>query len=203
MFRILTLSAVLVLSSAGCVSGPSIGLPPVQQPEQRQPVIVAPQPLPKPFVLERNPRAGDSFRVRFYAEDIRWSRQVGSNTISGKAHAPLISGAIATCAGDWGYAIPVGHYSTARMYDMYGSIEAGELSGKAPPADPTFIEMVFKSRCNDQGIFQIPFLADGSYYVVSRLSWYDYKQGEEQSVGLMQRVTVSNGEHVGVLFSPY
>jgi hypothetical protein len=112
-------------------------------------------------------------------------------------------GSIATCAGDYGYAIPVGQYSAARMYDMYGSIEAGELTGRAPPADPTFVEMIFKGRCNDQGIFQIPYLADGSYFIVSKLSWYDAKQVDNQSVGLMQRVTVSGGEQVGVLFSPY
>ena len=141
----------------------------------------------------------------------------GSNQIKGSGLIRQAGGGVVTCAGNNVILMPVtncarewakhvfgsdieGYYST----DMYRSITF--------PGAELFLNTVRLTKCDAAGFFNFTNVADGSFYVITRINWtvpvYTRignrltVQDESQGGSIMKSVTLSRGSKVEVTLSP-
>lgn len=134
----------------------------------------------------------------FFPEETKAKMAPGTNKVIGSALIRQQGGGVVTCAGIEVVLIPVTAYSTERMQHLYGSDQRGVNSGgpgsvrgfdQTPAA---YLELMHKTLCDAQGMFEFADVGDGEYFVTTQVSWrvgYNLQGGN-----LMQRVKVSGGE---------
>lgn len=124
--------------------------------------------------------------------------QQANNAISGDAVMRTRGGEPRTCAGFPVLLIPKSRAADAWAKTVFGNAEAGyspqafDHEAPRPPASAATTQ----TMCDAQGKFSFDGLADGTYYVVTEVSWD--VQYERQGGLLMRAVTLSEGkpEHV-------
>lgn len=130
----------------------------------------------------------------------------GKNTIKGSALIRQNSGNVVTCAGTEISLIPVTEYSNERIFHLYKNTEKGFLSAifynpNAFTNDNFAYYRAMKNvTCNAQGFFSFNEIADGDFFVVSRIIW---RVGYSTEGGLlMRKVSVRGGETKEIVLSP-
>lgn len=128
--------------------------------------------------------------------------QPGSNTVKGSAFMRQNGGGVVTCAGSVVTLVPTTAYAKERIDVMYGSVESGPqilLRGTFSPDHPGYRTNVRETKCDAQGAFSFDRVADGEFFVVTRVSWsVGYSS---QGGSLMHRVTLKNGQVVNIVIS--
>lgn len=129
--------------------------------------------------------------------------KTGKNTITGSALIRQQGGGTVNCAGSPVTLIPVTEYSSERMTTIYGNTNKGSRfrgTIKFEPESAEYQSYMKSSLCNAQGFFTFRNLADGEYFVSTRITWTisDIPQGGV----LMQRVSVKNGETAEIVLAP-
>ena len=147
----------------------------------------------------------------FNAAEAEQAMRRGTNILNGSALIRQLGGGVVTCAGSQVDLVPATEYATERMQIIYGSVMTGYLAAGAPnwinppsmPAstDPAYLRLAHKAQCDSQGMFTFQDVADGSYYVITTITWvvgYNSQGGS-----LMKRVDLGRGSPVvNVVLSP-
>jgi len=141
----------------------------------------------------------------FHPEEAKRLAAPGPNIISGSALIRQQGGGVVTCAGLPINLIPKTAYATERMEAIWGN----SVKGYAPaysmqmtftPDPPGYHQHASHTRCDAQGNFQFPNVADGEFYLVSVITWVVARQA--QGGGMMQAISVNGGEAKEVVLSP-
>lgn len=139
----------------------------------------------------------------FDPEEVSYILDEGSNTISGQAFLRQRGGGVITCAGNTVHLVPAGTYARERIQNIYGTIFRPALSlayARADSPDPYYVTLSREARCDAQGNFLFQGVADGAYFVATKVVWevnYQLQGGH-----VMAPVKVSGGQAVEVIVSP-
>lgn len=139
----------------------------------------------------------------FDSEDAKQLVEDGPNTIKGSAAVRRVGGEVVTCASRPVYLVPATAYADERMRIVYGRLDRGFSNNRQnfENEPPGYKELMRETRCNAQGYFAFSSVADGTFYVVSQITWsagdYSTKGGS-----LMKRVMVSNGDTKEIELAP-
>lgn len=121
--------------------------------------------------------------------ELEWSRQDGTNTVTGFAVMRTIGGQPRTCAGEEVYLTPDSTYSRERSLAIYGSIVKGMRWVEEPTIRFSNRDINFQSfrrttRCDSRGDFSFENIPDGVWYVATSVTWWD---GYQRNGGVMMR----------------
>lgn len=132
--------------------------------------------------------------------------QPGRNTIKGSALVLQQGGGTVTCAGREVSLYPETSYTYERMLHVYGMGERGMRGVRAPliewvpPTPPGYEKARRTTRCDAQGFFTFGDVGDGTYRVVTLISWF--VGPSPNGAALMHRVTVEGGQTRDVVLAP-
>ena len=151
----------------------------------------------------------------FNADETRALLVEGNNTVKGSALMRQQNGGVVTCAGTRVSLIPNTAYSTERMSHLYENTAKGvayfdefyENWGitRFLNTTPEYFDLRKKVVCDAQGFFEFKNVADGSFFVGTKISWQTLVAGAYwQTVGglLMQKVEVKGCETKTIVLSP-
>lgn len=151
--------------------------------------------------------------VPFDPTEVVWYKTPGTNTVEGSAVLRTRGGYIRTCAGDYAELFPYSRYAAERMRAIYLSEEGGfwdmSIAGQIVSGRPgirvaddqytnAYRANTLRENCDAQGNFIFTNLADGTYFLVTRVLWE--VQGP-QGGALMQKITVRGGETKKVILT--
>lgn len=143
--------------------------------------------------------------VPFDPNEVSYINQRGSADIEGQAFFRQRGGGVVTCAGEEVRLAPAGEYTTQRMTQIYGSAQGGRvnvLQGVSQDnLDPGYLSMMRTSVCDAEGDFIFSNVANGDYYVLTRVLWTVGDSFIPEGGGLAQRVQVRDGQDVRVLLN--
>lgn len=128
--------------------------------------------------------------------------KTGSNTIKGNAFLRQRGGGVVTCAGSDVMLWAATGYAEQRALALYGNTAGGFNPGiqyRFEPDEPKLSVLTRKSICDSQGNFTFEGLADGAYYVATRVAWHTGASTEGGFVA--RRVAVAGGKQVAVVLS--
>jgi len=134
--------------------------------------------------------------ARFQSDAVKFVREPGTATVSGKAFLRLKDGTLKDCAGFAIELLPVAPYSNERIFKTYGNNERGQIlleqnPPKFTPDAPEYHEMLLKGACDATGVFRFTQVPAGDYYVMAFLIW---EQGGAKAGGAaMKRIHVDAG----------
>ncbi len=129
----------------------------------------------------------------------------GSNTVRGSALVRQRGGGVVSCAGREVLLVPATTYASERVGAIYGSGERGyNPAGRSFIFDgelPEYWQMQRKTMCDAQGYFKFDKVANGTFYVVTMITWQvnDYSQ---EGGALMHRVSLAGDESREVVLAP-
>lgn len=128
----------------------------------------------------------------------------GENSLRGSVVMKKRDGSVVTCAGNEVKLVPSTAYTDERMFALYGNIEAGfnpaywgEKKLKVKKEIPEYHQIFKQTTCDAQGFFKFNNLVDGSFYVISTVTWEEGSGIQIRIIDggtLMQRVTLKGGE---------
>ena len=125
----------------------------------------------------------------------------GTNTIKGQAFLRQRGGGVVTCAGSAVHLIPAGRYARERVQNIYGTtVRPAQARVLADAPDPEYVAHRRETRCDAQGSFSFDRLADGQYFVGTRVTWEVANQ--PQGGNVMAPANVSGGQTLEVIISP-
>ena len=141
----------------------------------------------------------------FDVEAARRLAQPGINIVEGSALIRQQDGDVVTCAGLPVLLVPKTAYSEERMYALYGNTVKGFMSVDQTeiafmPDHPGYSQHIKSVLCDAQGYFKFDDVADGDFYLVSKIVWQAGKH--PQGGSLMQAVGVRAGQTEKVVLSP-
>lgn len=127
----------------------------------------------------------------------------GTNTITGSALIRQQGGGVVTCAGSPVMLIPATAYSKERMAAIYGGGGLARGPGRAfTPNPPDFATHTRNTQCNAQGFFRFEDVADGEFFLVTRVSWTAGRYNLEQGGFMLGRVITKGGRTSEVTITP-
>ena len=144
-------------------------------------------------------------RTSFDPQEVAWFDEDGTNSIQGSALIRQRGGSIVTCAGNEVDLVPVSRYATERMLVIYGSTERGysRIGNAVIKGEPDYLYWTTSQtkRCDVQGSFSFSNLPNGSFYVITTITW---RVSEYRNAGgaLMARITLEDGEAGEVVLTP-
>lgn len=143
---------------------------------------------------------------KFDIEEVRFVKQTGTSTVSGKASLKLADGTLKNCAGFNIELLPVTAYSKERIVRTYGNDQRGQIlleqsPPKFTPDAPEYHEMLIKGACDLRGEFSFSNVPAGDYFVMAFIIWDDATSPTPRKTGgaVMKRIRVSPDSRVEVL----
>lgn len=129
----------------------------------------------------------------FDRNEVSWVREKGTASIEGEAFIKLEDGTYKGCSGFNVELLPVGSYSSERIYKTYGNNKSGQilLSESPPKFTPDaeeYHKFVLKSKCDENNRFSFSDVHPGEYYVMAFIIWDGDKGG-----GVMKRASLISG----------
>jgi hypothetical protein len=112
----------------------------------------------------------------FDVDSVKWVREPGDATVTGKAALKLRDGSSKDCAGFEVELLPVATYSSERIFRTYGNNHAGQIllednPPKFTPDAPGYHEYLIKGACNPAGEFRFEHVPAGDYFVMVFIIW--------------------------------
>lgn len=157
-------------------------------------------PAPKVF---KNSKDNEAIKVIL--------NKVGSNNVSGNALMRQRGGGIITCAGNQVALFPKTNYSTEYLQNMFSKSKYlyGYFSdGKGYVESSNWVMNPYSSDskitiCDSQGNFEFQNLADGTYYVVTVITWsVPSRYGSDSQGGnLLQEIELKNNSTKKIILS--
>lgn len=130
--------------------------------------------------------------------------QPGKNTIKGSALLRQAGGGVVTCAGGSVWLFPATEYADRRMAAIYGTVNGGfnpvSRQIRFVPDIQSYTWLTKETRCDAQGAFVFDEVADGRFYVMTRIVW---QVGAYVQTGgfLMQQIEVAGGQAKSLVLS--
>jgi len=138
----------------------------------------------------------------------------GNNTIFGSAIVHYEAGDTQTTGCVAAYLRRQTAHADERILAIYGDAERGnnaivfgqriDFEGRRiafEPDPPAYRENQRRLPCDPQGRFEFQNVADGGYYVIAEVHWFDSDTNLWEGRALMRRVNVEGGETISVDFS--
>lgn len=145
---------------------------------------------------------------KFDIEAVRFVKQTGTSTVTGKAFLKLADGTVKNCAGFNIELLPVAAYSKERIVKTYGNDRQGQIlmeqnPPKFTPDAPEYHDMLIKGACDMRGEFNFSNVPAGDYFVIAFIIWDDPSRAPPGKTGggVMKRIRVSPESRVEVLIS--
>ena len=143
---------------------------------------------------------------QFDASEVAYIHDHGANTIKGQAFLRQRNGNVVTCAGHVVLLIPIGTYSAERFGNLYGTTtRAAQGIARLDEADPDYARYTRETICNAQGDFQFDNVADGRYFIATRVLWETVGYGGTlllQGGPVMTPVHAKDGNIVQIIIAP-
>ncbi|MCR9274409.1 MULTISPECIES: hypothetical protein [unclassified Mameliella] len=143
--------------------------------------------------------------VPFDPSEVAYINQRGSANIEGQAFFRQQGGGVVTCAGEEVSLMPAGKYTTQRMSQIYGNVNGGRINVlqgvNQKNLPPQYLSMRRTSKCDAEGDFMFTNVANGDYYVITRVLWTVGNNIIPEGGALAQRVSIRNGHDVRVLLN--
>ena len=134
----------------------------------------------------------------------------GKNTIVGSAVWREKKGGVMKCSGLYVYMYPPTKYAEERVEHLFGGGSNGSRGATKEkvvfiPDEEAFHRLSRKTPCDVDGKFEFENIADGDYYLVTKIIWGDPEYPDEQTEGgnLMKKISVNGGRKLKVVLSPY
>ena len=96
------------------------------------------------------------------------------------------------------------------MTHLFGDAERGAREASKDkvvfvPDDLRFHQLSRKNVCDVDGKFEFDNVAEGDYFVVTKIIWGNPEEPEMQTEGgnLMQKISVKGGKKFKIVLSPY
>lgn len=133
--------------------------------------------------------------------------QPGTNAIKGSAAIRQRGGGVVHCGANQVSLIPATDYAAERLSYLYGSDTGGfrpesgftkSYSFYPDPLEYTYLRKIV--TCDASGNFEFVDLADGSFFVITSVTWV--VGNSTQGGALMLPVTVGHGEVKRIVLSP-
>lgn len=141
----------------------------------------------------------------FNLSEAAYINKDGKNNITGNAFMRQRGGDVVTCAGSDVTLIPATKYAKERMLKMYGSESGGAITSndtsfvKFKESPEQYLAMTKKTKCDSNGNFEFNNLADGEYYISTKVIW---SAGYADQGGfLAHKVTLRNGKTEKIIMS--
>jgi hypothetical protein len=142
--------------------------------------------------------AAPKLTTTFNPAEAAFIHQQGRGSVKGQAFLRRNDGMVVYAAGSEVGLVPKTTYSTERMNAIY---RGGKMNYFVPaPETPAGYEAAMrKTKANGEGRFEFTGVADGDYYVATKVQWMagDIAQGGS----LMEPVSVRNGATVEVIMT--
>lgn len=159
--------------------------------------VAGPTPMPLPVQAE------DTV-VRFNPEEVAYIREAGPASIEGQAVMVRADGGVEPCHGPVTLS-PGGAFGEHLIQEAWGNTEAGTHS--AGPGEPmmvtpdmeAFNRTKRRTTCDAEGRFRFDGLADGDYFLVTSVEWWE--GSTLQGGHLMQRVRIHQGGSQQIIMS--
>jgi hypothetical protein len=142
----------------------------------------------------------------FTLDEVKFVKQPGDATVTGKAFLKLTDGTYKDCAGFNMELLPVAAYSRERIGRTYGNVEQGQIlleqnPPRFTPDVPEYHDMLLKSACDAQGRFEFTRVPAGDYFVMAFIIWDDTSGAAPRKTGgaAMKRIRVEPRSTVDVL----
>ena len=142
----------------------------------------------------------------FDIEAVRFVKQTGTSTVTGKASIKLADGTVRSCAGFNIELLPVTPYSKERIVKTYGNDQQGQIlmeqhPPKFTPDAPEYHDMLIKGACDLRGEFIFSNVPAGDYFVIALIIWDDASSATPRKTGggVMKRIGVSAESRVEAL----
>ena len=127
----------------------------------------------------------------------------GTNTVKANAFVRQQGGGVVTCAGSEAVLIPATEYAVQRIQAVYGNTTQGLARTRVARFVPDSTEyrvLQKKTKCDGQGKFVFEKIADGEYFVITRVEWV--VMNKPQGGPLMQRVVLKGGQTLEIVMVP-
>lgn len=149
----------------------------------------------------------------------------GTNQVGGRIMVGLSGGARVTCAGSVVSLVPATDYArewATKFYALdtgqYGTLNAAyRMDSREPEVKfqgaEAFYAATRSTRCDEEGNFSFPNVANGEFFVVAQTRWlgkdhdyYDFmygiSDGQEEDGSVMERVRVRGNEVIDLQWAP-
>lgn len=149
----------------------------------------------------------------------------GTNQVGGRIMVGLPSGMIVTCAGSVVSLVPVTDYArewATQFYELetgkYGTLNAAyRMDSRKPEVKfqgaEAFYAATRTTRCDEDGVFSFPNVANGEFFVVAKTRWlgkdhdyYDFMYGindaQEEDGSVMEKIRVRGNEVIDLQWAP-
>lgn len=124
--------------------------------------------------------------------------QSGFGAVNGQAFITRSDGSVAYAAGSEVYLIPTSTYADAHMAYLFQGRKFNNTV-EQPSTEPGYLAMTKRTKADADGRFNFSLLADGNYYLLTRITW---KEGKADGGGdLMEFVSLSGGQTVQVFMT--
>ncbi len=141
----------------------------------------------------------------FVPAQAAYVNQRGAASVRGQAFMRQLGGGVVTCAGEKVRLIPATAYARERMTKLYGNPQGGRInvyqgtSGKNLP--PAYFKYMRLATCDAQGNFEFNGVANGSYYLVTRIVWMVPGSYFAEGGSVAKLITVKGGRSQRVILN--
>ncbi|AHG83073.1 Lipoprotein [Bibersteinia trehalosi USDA-ARS-USMARC-189] len=146
-----------------------------------------------------------TMKSKFNASQAEKQLKQGTANITGSAFLKQRGGSVVTCAGEEVVLVPYTDYANEKMSLIYGNTEKGFHNSKSTQyklsgEDPEYRKFVKFTTCDAQGKFSFNNLADGTFFITTKVQWSVHYQNSEGGY-LMQKVSLKKGENKDIVLS--
>lgn len=135
----------------------------------------------------------------FDATEAAFIKAQGSGAISGQAFLRRNDGMVVYAAGSDVILIPRTTYAAERMNALYRGGKFNNMVPDPATTDPQYVAMTKRVRADGEGRFRFENVADGDYYVVTRVLWI--VGNSPQGGSLMETASVRGGQAVDLIMT--
>ncbi len=135
----------------------------------------------------------------FDPREAAFIHQPGPATLSGQAFLRRKDGIVVPAAGSIVRLIPATAHSRERMAALYGGRKFNRYMPQIPVTDPRYFEMMRTTRADGDGRFAFAGLADGDYYLTTRIEWEF--EGLPRGGALMETARIRQGKDLQLILS--
>ncbi len=129
----------------------------------------------------------------------------GAATVRGQAFMRQLGGGVVTCAGEKVQLIPATAYARERITKLYGKPDGGRINlyqgASMKNVPPAYLKYMRQATCDAEGDFEFTGVANGDYYLATRVVWMVPGSYLAQGGGVAKRITVKGGRSPRVILN--
>jgi hypothetical protein len=143
--------------------------------------------------------AAPNITSSFNPSEAEFINKSGLGVITGQAFLRRNDGIVVYAAGSDVVLVPKTAYAAERMNALYRGGKFNNIVPEPTTTDPLYRSMSRTVRANGEGRFRFEGLADGDYYVLTRVVWLI--GSAQQGGNLMETASIRNGQSVDLIMT--